>query len=84
MVVGDSEITAKQTVTYLGCILDNTLTGEGMAVKVIAKINLRIQFLPRISHLIDRKALEILAGALVQGHFDFACTSWCRQKYCTT
>ena len=76
MVVGDSEITAKQTVTYLGCILDNTLTGEGMAVKVISKINLRIQFLPRISHLIDRKALEILAGALVQGHFDYACTSW--------
>ena len=63
MVVGDSEITAKQTVTYLGCILDNTLTGEGMAVKVISKINQKIKFLARISHLIDSKSRERLAGS---------------------
>ena len=70
VVVGKSEIAAKQSVTYLGCILDNKLTGEGMAGKVISKINLKIKFLARINPInqIDRKALEILAGALVHGH----------------
>ena len=68
--MGKSEIAAKQSVTYLGCILDNKLTGEGMAGKVISKINLKIKFLARINPInqIDRKALEILAGALVHGH----------------
>lgn len=47
-----------------------------MAVKVISKMNQKTKFLARISHLIDRKALEILAGALVQGNFDYACMSW--------
>lgn len=76
MAVGESEITAKQSVTCLGRILDNKLSGDSMAVKVISKMNQKTKFLARISHRIDRKALEILAGALVQGHFDYACMSW--------
>ena len=43
------EIHIKQyhTVTYLGCLLDETLSGESMTLKVINKINSRLRFLYR-------------------------------------
>ena len=31
-------------VTYLGCALDENLSGETMALKVISKINCRLRF----------------------------------------
>ena len=34
-------------VTYLGCILDEALSGESMAIHVINKINSRLRFLYR-------------------------------------
>ena len=39
-------------VTYLGCILDETISGESMALKVINKINLRLKFLHRKNKLL--------------------------------
>ena len=74
--VGGTEITAKETINYLGCILDNHLTGVNMAQKVLTKINQRIRFISRISRFLDKRALQTLAGALVQSLFDYACTSW--------
>ena len=41
-------------------------SGESIAQKVVA----------RISNLLDRNNQKILSGALVQCHFDYACTSW--------
>lgn len=74
--VGNTEILSKDTVSYLGCVLDSKMTGEGMATRVITKLNQKIKFLARITHFINREAMQILAGALVQGHFDYACISW--------
>ena len=34
-------------VTYLGCILEGTVSGESMANKVISKVNTRLKFLHR-------------------------------------
>ena len=34
-------------VTYLGCILEETMSGESMANKVISKVNARLKFLHR-------------------------------------
>ena len=34
-------------VTYLGCILEDTMSGESMANKVIRKVNVRLKFLHR-------------------------------------
>ena len=34
-------------VTYLGCLLDETMSGESMPLKVINKINSRLKFLHR-------------------------------------
>ena len=41
------EIKQYSSLTYLGCILDNTLSGEAMAIKTIKKINARLKFLHR-------------------------------------
>ena len=43
----DISIKQHDKVTYLGCILDKTLSGESMALHVINKINARLKFLYR-------------------------------------
>ena len=42
----------------------------------IAKVNQRTRFLYRISPLVNKDTLKTITGALVQGFFDYACTSW--------
>ena len=69
-------ISCKEEVTYLGCILDNKMTGESMATRAIQRVNQRMRFLGRISPFVDKQALRTLAGALIQPLFDYACTSW--------
>ena len=76
ILVGNTVIQTKKEITYLGCILDENLSGESMALRVISKANQRIKFLARISKFIDKGAMKILAAALIQCHFDYACTSW--------
>ena len=44
---GDIQIKQHSKVTYLGCVLDEDLSGESMATKVMGKINGRIKFLYR-------------------------------------
>ena len=39
---GETHIKQYHTVTYLGCLLDETLSGESMALKVI--INSKVRF----------------------------------------
>ena len=41
----DIKIKQYSKVTYLGCIFDETLSGESMAIHVINKINSRLRFL---------------------------------------
>ena len=43
----DIEIKQYSQITYLGCVLDETVSGEPMAVKVINKINGKLKFLYR-------------------------------------
>jgi len=76
VVVGNVEITAKEAVTHLDCLLQNKLSGELIARKMISKVSQRTKFLARIFSLLDSKTLKILADALVQCHLDYACTSW--------
>ena len=44
---GDIKIKQHNNVTYLGCILDNNLSGEFMATKVLGLVNGRLKFLYR-------------------------------------
>ena len=51
-------------------------SGESMATKVIGKINGRIKFLHRKSRFLDSSLRRLLCNALVQPHFDYACSAW--------
>jgi len=41
--VGDEHFSFKQEVKFLGCILDNKMTGDSMAAAALSKINSRIK-----------------------------------------
>ena len=61
---------------YLGCILDESLSRESMALKVIDKINSRLKFLHRQNRFSTFPLRRRLCNALIQPHFDYVCTAW--------
>ena len=62
--------------TYLGCELDANLSGEAMALKVINKINSRLRFLYRKNRYLLPYLKRLLCNAIIQPHFDYACSAW--------
>ena len=70
------EIKQHAKVNYLGCILDESLSGESMALNVIDKINSRHKFLHRQNRFLTPPLPRILHNALIQPLFDYACTAW--------
>ena len=60
------------TVTYLRSALDENLSGETIALKVISKINCRLRFLNRKNRLLSQPLCRLLRNALIQPHFDYA------------
>ena len=72
---GDIKI-KQHKVKYLGCLLDENLSGESMATKMLGKINDKLKFLYRKQNYLDRSLRRLLLNALIQPHFDYACTSW--------
>ena len=70
------EIKQYSSLTYLGCILHNTLSGEAMATKTIKKINARLKFLHRKNDFLPPDLRRLLCNALIQPHFDYVCSSW--------
>ena len=73
---GDIEIKQHCRVTYLGCILDNILSGEHMAAKVLNTVNNRLKFLYRKQKFLSLPLRRLLCNALIQPHFDYACVAW--------
>ena len=63
-------------VTYVGCILDETLSGESMAIHVINKINSRLRFLYRQNRYLSFPLRRLLCNAMIQPFFDYACNAW--------
>ena len=47
-----------------------------MATKVLGKINGKLKFLYRKQSFLDSSTPRMLLNALIQPHFDYACTSW--------
>ena len=70
------EIKQHSKVKYLGCILDQSLSGESMALHVINKINGKIKFLYRQNNFLNRDLRRMLCNSLIQPHFDYASTVW--------
>ena len=73
---GDIKIKQHSKVTYLGCVLDNDLSGESMATKVLGLINGRLKFLYRKQRFLTDPLRRLLCNALIQPHYDYACPAW--------
>ena len=70
------QIKQHSKVKYLCCILDETVSGESMALKVINKINSRLKFLNRKNKFLTPVLRRLLCNALIQPHFDYASSAW--------
>ena len=57
-------------VNYFGCILDQSLSGESMALNVIDKVNSHLKFLHRQTRFLTPTLCRLLCNALVQPLFD--------------
>ena len=72
----DINIKQHSEVIYLGWVLDETMSGEPMALKVISKINGKLKFLYRKNRFLSPELRRMLCNALIQPHFDYACPAW--------
>ena len=72
----DNKIKQYSNVLYLGCILDESMSGELMALRAIKKINDRLKFLYRKKSFLSPALRRLLCNAIIQPHFDYACSSW--------
>ena len=76
IVYGNIKIKQYTKVTYLGCILDESLSGESMALHVLHKINSRLRFLYRQNRFLNKPLRRLLCNAMIQPFFDYACPAW--------
>ena len=72
----DIEIRPHSNGTYMGCILDNNVSGEAMDTKVLGTINGRLKFQYRKQNFLSFSLCRLLCNALLQPHFDYACAAW--------
>ena len=69
---GNVKIKQYTKVTYLGCILDESLSGELMALHVLNKINSRFRFLYRQNRFLNKPLRIVLCNAMTEPFFDYA------------
>ena len=69
------QIKQHSRVTYPGCILEERMSGESMAHNVISKVNARLKFLHRENKYLTPNMCLLLCNALIQPHFDYACSA---------
>ena len=72
----DIKIKKYTIITYLGCIRDETLSGESMVTHVINKVNSRLRFLYRQNKFLDIPLRRLLSNAMIQPFFGYACNAW--------
>ena len=60
----------------MGCLLDETISGVSMALKVIKKVNQKSKFLCRKNRFLTPELRRLMCNAIIQPHFDYACSAW--------
>jgi len=70
------KIASTTNVKYLGITLDNLLHGEHIVSSIIKKANQRLKFLYRNNSALSLQSRKTLCVALIQCHFDYACSCW--------
>ena len=63
-------------VTYLGCVMDETMSGEPLTLKVINKIKRKSKFLYWKNSFLTLGFCRMLCNALIHPHFYYACSAW--------
>ena len=61
---------------YLGCVLNETMSDETMAFRVIDQINSKLKFFNKNNRFLGVPLRRLLFNALVQPHFDYAYAAW--------
>ena len=52
------------------------MPGEPTTLKVVNKVNGKLKFLYRKNNVLLPELRRMLSNALIQPHFDYACTGW--------
>ena len=73
---GSLKIKQYSEVTSLSCILDESLSWESVALNVVSKMNTRLKVLYRKNKFLSPQLRRLLCNALIQPHFDYACSVW--------
>ena len=73
---GVIQINQHSKVKYLGCLLDETMSGEATALNVVNKTNNKLKFLYHKNSFLMPALRRLLCNALIQPHFDYACSAW--------
>ena len=73
IICNNIRITQHSRVTYLGCLLEKTMSGESMANKVVRKVNPRLKVLHWKNEYLIPNLRCLLCKALIQPYFDYAC-----------
>ena len=73
---GAKQIKQHSKVKYLGCLMDEIMSGETITLNVIHKISNKLKFLYRKMFFLTPKQRRLFCNALIQPHFDYACSAW--------
>ena len=60
----------------MGCLLDETMSGESMALKTIKKLNQKLKFSYRKNWFLTPELRRLLCNAITEPHFHCACSAW--------
>ena len=59
---------------YLGCILDESLSGESMVLHVLDEINSRFLYIQ--NRFLNKPVWRLPCNTMIQPFFDYACSAW--------
>ena len=79
IVYGNVKIKQYTKVTYLGFILDESLSGKSMALHILNTINSRLRFLYRQNRFLNKPLWRLLCNAMIQPFFDYNYVMFCLQ-----
>ena len=72
---GDIQVKQHSKVTYLGGLLDETMSGEAMALNIVHKINNKLKFIYGKNSFLTSALRRLLCNALIQPYFDCTCSA---------
>ena len=72
---GDVQIKQQSKVKYLGCLMDETMSGEAMALNFIHKINNKLKFLYLKNAFLVPTLRRLPCNASIQPHLYYACST---------